>query len=87
MTNSNTKVEAIPMSFTDVGTHKVKLVLTTVNEVVSFPFNIIVTNTPPHFIELPKSPIYLYLNDQFTIDITGKYIDDEGHEITKSFFY
>lgn len=47
--NSNRLVEATPTAFTDVKTHNVKLVLTTVHEENSFPFTIIVTNSAPVF--------------------------------------
>lgn len=51
--SGNTIVEAAPLAFTDVKTHNVKLVLTTANEAVSFPFLIVVKNTAPYFTSAP----------------------------------
>lgn len=51
--NKDALVEAAPIAFTDVKIHNVKLVLTTVNEAVSYPFKINVTNTAPTFSNTP----------------------------------
>ncbi len=53
LTNTNTLFQANPISFSDVGTHNIKIVLTTSNEVVYFPFQVIVTNTAPYFTTVP----------------------------------
>ncbi len=73
LTNSNTKLEATPTSFNDIGTHNLKIILSTVNEFVSYPFKIIVTNTAPYFIKFPNSPLNIFINEIINIDITGTY--------------
>lgn len=69
-------------AFTDVKTHNVKLVLTTVHEVVSFPFTITVTNTAPHFTKAPPTDIQIAHNSLYSIDLTNTYVDDESNVIT-----
>jgi hypothetical protein len=53
----------MPTKFTDLGIYNVRIVLTTPNEVVYFPFKILVTNTPPRFTKLPESPINMLMNN------------------------
>ncbi len=57
------------------------------NEVISFPFNIIVTNTPPYFVSPPPSSISILVCQKETIDIVGSYKDDENHAISLKYYY
>jgi hypothetical protein len=49
----NTTFEARPISFDDLKTHYVKIVLKTSNEEVFFPFTVTVSNSPPIITNLP----------------------------------
>lgn len=51
--NANTLLEAAPTAFADINTHSFKIVLTTNQHIVLFPFTIIVTNTAPVFTVTP----------------------------------
>lgn len=79
--STNSIVEAAPTSFFDVKTHNVKILLTTVNEEVTFPFTIIVTNTAPVFSTLPQPSTTLYIGETKSSKLPSIY-DAEGHATT-----
>lgn len=87
MKNSNTLLEAAPplLAFSDLGTHNIKIVLATVNEVISFPFTIIVTNSAPVFSTIPLSTTSLYIGDTKSYKLPS-IIDAEGHTPTITTF-
>lgn len=80
-------VQATPIAFTDLGTYNVKIVLTTANEVISFPFTIIVTNTAPYFTSSPPTVVAIAYNSFTLIDLTNTYKDNENHVITLNCYF
>lgn len=65
MKNSNTLVEVTPpvTAFSDLKTYNLLLVLTTVHEVVPFPFSITVTNSAPVFAITPLTSTNVYIGE------------------------
>lgn len=85
--SGNTLIEAAPVAFTDVGAYSVKIVLTTIHEVVSFPFPIIVTNTAPYFKSAPPTDITFPYSTSYTVNLTDTYKDNENHAITLTYYF